>query len=138
MRIRKLIAGAAITIGSLLPMQAATAAPQVQAPTVMATTGWINVSSSQGSYNCVIWSRQVSSYLWETKVVSGVCNNLWIETYRYNSQYMCDLDGRGFRMPIGYVNQSRCSLKICYTYLYWRDGAGVFRDVLFMDGGGQA
>jgi len=108
----------------------------------MAVTGWINISSSQGSYNCLIQARQNGSNWWQTRVASGVCKALYVETYRYNSDLMCDLDyyipaGGATKVPVGYILESRCALKICYIYVYWRDGAGVFRDVVFWDGGSQ-
>jgi len=104
--------------------------------TTMAVTGWINISASQGSINCVIHARQLGSNLWQTKMAAGACKSIYIETYRYGSDLMCDLD---FRIPakLGYVHESRCALKICYIYVYWRDSANVFRDVVFWDGGSQ-
>ncbi len=108
---------------------------------VMAVTGWINISASQGSYNCIIQARQNGSNWWQTRVAGGSCWALYVETYAYNHSTMADLDyyipTNGRPIPVGQILESRSPLKICYIYVYWRDGARVFRDVVFWDGGSQ-
>lgn len=105
--------------------------------TTMAVTGWINISRSQGSINCNIEARQNGSNWWQTRVLPGGCRSIYIEAYVYNSQYMADLDWQIGGLSGGRTFESRSPQKLCYIYVYWRDGANVFRDVVFWDGGSQ-
>jgi hypothetical protein len=161
MRVRNLIAGGAITVGSLVSVAAPVGAAADSRPnpgvdnvlveskdgsqTMAATSSipplanyWINLSSRQGSLNCTIEGRQVTNYNWRVRKVSGTCYDMRIETYAYNSYYMTDLDTYSGPVPNGryFELYAPFGRTICYVYVQWRDSAGVLRDALFMRGGG--
>lgn len=126
-------------IGMATPASAAdTAGAQVSAYPAINNT-WRSLSLPNGSINCVLQAKQPFSYLVQVKKVSGACRNLSVETYIYNSQFMADHDFNSYP-PNGLILEGRAAggQAICYVYVSWRDGANVFRDALYMRGGGVA
>ncbi len=135
---RRLLACLLLAVGFSAPAVALGIQDAAAYPNISNT--WRNVSSPQGSLNCLIEAKQPFSYLVQVRKTAGVCSNISVETYIYNSQFMADHDALIGPVPNGRIFEARAGggQPICYVYISWRDGAGVFRDALYMRGGGVA